>query len=50
MLALLVVGTTIALAAATLNGTLPGPLPLFPRNNWWNVDVSNAPIDAPESV
>jgi hypothetical protein len=36
---------TIGAAAATLNGTLPGPLPLFPRNNWWNADVSQAPLD-----
>ena len=32
--------------AATLNGMLPGPLPLFPRDNWWNVDISAASIDA----
>jgi len=24
---------------------LPAPLPLFPSNNWWNVDVSAAPLD-----
>jgi hypothetical protein len=36
---------TIAAAAATLNGPLPGPLPLFPRTNWWNTDVSQAPVD-----
>lgn len=24
---------------------LPGPLPLFPADNWWNVDVSQAPVD-----
>jgi hypothetical protein len=23
----------------------PGPLPLFPADNWWNVDVSAAPAD-----
>jgi hypothetical protein len=46
MPALLVVATTIAVAAATLNGPLPGPLPLFPQSNWWNADVSNAPIDS----
>ena len=33
------------MAAATLNGILPGPLPLFPRSNWWNLDVSQAPLD-----
>jgi hypothetical protein len=25
--------------------TLPTPLPLFPPDNWWNVDVSAAPVD-----
>jgi hypothetical protein len=25
---------------------LPAPLPLFPPDNWWNVDVSGAPVDA----
>jgi hypothetical protein len=24
---------------------LPGPLPLFPATNWWNADVSAAPVD-----
>lgn len=24
---------------------MPVPLPLFPANNWWNVDVSAAPLD-----
>jgi hypothetical protein len=24
---------------------LPTPLPLFPPDNWWNVDVSGAPLD-----
>ncbi len=26
-------------------GALPGPLPLFPADNWWNTDVSQAPLD-----
>ena len=25
---------------------LPTPLPLFPPDNWWNVDVSAAPLDS----
>jgi hypothetical protein len=25
---------------------LPTPLPLFPADNWWNADVSAAPLDA----
>ena len=32
-------------ALAQLGGSLPGPLPLFPRSNWWNLDVSSAPLD-----
>src|SRR5262245_53765622 len=26
-------------------GALPQPLPLFPADNWWNVDISNWPVD-----
>ncbi len=25
---------------------LPGSLPVFPADNWWNVDISAAPVDA----
>src|ERR1700710_749061 len=32
-------------AAAQPGGALPGPLPLFPADNWWNADVSAAPVD-----
>jgi hypothetical protein len=24
----------------------PGPLPLFPADNWWNADISSAPVDS----
>ena len=34
------------LLAAVVGGPLPPPLPLFPPTNWWNVDVSHAPVDA----
>ena len=27
-------------------GALPPPLPLFPPDNWWNTDVSAAPVDS----
>ncbi|HKH45567.1 MAG TPA: hypothetical protein VKM72_12960 [Thermoanaerobaculia bacterium] len=33
------------LAQAQRNGPLPTPLPLFPPDNWWNVDISAAPLD-----
>jgi hypothetical protein len=26
-------------------GALPQPLPLFPPDNWWNMDISNWPVD-----
>lgn len=26
-------------------GELPQPLPLFPPTNWWNTDISSAPVD-----
>ena len=26
-------------------GALPPPLPLFPLDNWWNTDISSAPVD-----
>jgi hypothetical protein len=35
---------------ATQGGSIPVPLPLFPPNNWWNVDISNAPTVANSSV
>ncbi len=25
---------------------LPGPLPLLPADNWWNADISGAPVDS----
>lgn len=34
-----------ALAQVVRNGPLPSPLPLFPPDNWWNVDISAAPVD-----
>ena len=27
-------------------GALPLPLPLFPADNWWNLDISSWPVDA----
>lgn len=28
-----------------LGGALPAPLPLLPADNWWNADISQAPVD-----
>jgi hypothetical protein len=49
--ALGLIGTPIGLAqscppSAPIEGAPPpGPLPLFPADNWWNADVSAAPVD-----
>ncbi len=32
-------------AQASVGGALPQPLPLLPPDNWWNVDISAAPVD-----
>lgn len=34
----------LAVAQTLRGGPLPTPLPLFPPGNWWNVDVSAAPV------
>src|SRR5262249_39100206 len=28
-----------------IGGPLPSPPPLFPKSNWWNLDISKAPVD-----
>ena len=33
------------LFAAQQGASLTGPQPLFPPNNWWNTDISAAPVD-----
>src|SRR5215475_12130687 len=35
----------VARAVSVEGGALPGPLPLFPPDNWWNLDISGAPVD-----
>jgi hypothetical protein len=35
----------VAAGGPVANGPLPGPLPLFPATNWWNLDISGAPVD-----
>lgn len=30
---------------ASLGGSSPQPLPLFPADNWWDLDISNWPVD-----
>jgi hypothetical protein len=38
--------TGIVAAVNTIGGPLPGPLPLFPSDNWWNLNISAAPVDS----
>jgi hypothetical protein len=42
----IVLAQVLGVAPAEIGGALPGPLPLLPPDNWWNQDVSQAPIDA----
>jgi hypothetical protein len=35
----------VLVAASIQGGALPAPLPLFPPDNWWNLDISAAPVD-----
>lgn len=35
--------------ASRLPPALPGPFPLFPPDNWWNLDIRDAPLD-PQSA
>ncbi|HEV7922266.1 MAG TPA: fibronectin type III domain-containing protein [Thermoanaerobaculia bacterium] len=44
-LAVALLGSVHGFAAAVQGGSIPLPLPLFPPNNWWNIDVSHAPPD-----
>ena len=52
-LAVIAVVTTIPVASAqqcpasvpVQGDAPPAPLPLFPSDNWWNADVSGAPVD-----
>src|SRR5258708_942496 len=45
LLALAAMYRPLPAAGQTVGGALPQPLPLFPRDNWWNIDISNAPLD-----
>jgi hypothetical protein len=36
----------IVTAISTLGGAIPGPLPIFPPDNWWNLDISTAAVDS----
>jgi len=49
MAALSAAAGAVVLASSTLGGPIPGPLPIFPHDNWWNVDISLAPVDQSSS-
>ena len=42
---LVALAPAVARAQPVQGGPLPGPLPLFPATNWWNTNVSSAPVD-----
>jgi hypothetical protein len=43
--AVVVAATVVLSGTATIGGPMPVPLPLFPADNWWNLDISAAPVD-----
>jgi hypothetical protein len=45
-LSALLLATSLHAQTATRGAPLPQPLPLMPADNWWNVNVSAAPVDA----
>jgi hypothetical protein len=46
LFALLVSAPLVAQTTGVVRGgPLPGPLPLFPPDHWWNADIRNAPVD-----
>ncbi len=40
------IGSPAAAMDSARGGALPAPLPLFPDDNWWNLDISNWPVDS----
>jgi hypothetical protein len=44
-LALAFVAAAALAQAPQQGGALPGPMPLFPSDNWWNTDITSAPVD-----
>jgi len=45
VLAISLAGSSALAQAPQPPAPLPTPLPLFPPDNWWNVDISSAPLD-----
>jgi hypothetical protein len=45
MSATAVPASSVQAQGVALSGTMPQPLPLFPADNWWNLDISQAPLD-----
>ncbi len=44
--ALSLLGASVYAQAPQPPALLPSPLPLFPPDNWWNTDISSAPVDS----
>ena len=42
-------GNVCSAITAVEGGAVPGPLPLAPADNWWNVDISSWPVDPASS-
>ncbi|MEO8215674.1 MAG: hypothetical protein ABI718_01180 [Acidobacteriota bacterium] len=48
-LLILLSASALAQTGPVRGGALPQPLPVFPKDNWWNTDISAAPLDANSS-
>ena len=46
LLSAVTLGGIVVGAASVLGGPLPPPLPIFPADNWWNLNISAAPVDS----
>jgi hypothetical protein len=45
LLSAAILGSIVVGAASVLGGPLPPPLPIFPADNWWNLNIATAPVD-----
>ena len=45
LLSAAILGSIVVGAASVLGGPLPPPLPIFPADNWWNLNIAAAPVD-----
>ncbi len=45
MLVIIILTIGMEVRGQVRGGDLPGPLPLFPPDHWWNIEITSAPVD-----